>query len=116
AATDLEYLSGEDALNLPWLSIGATGFVSVIGHLVPGRLRDMRAAVLAGDLATARTLATSMSPLVDAMGRLGGVTMVKTALRITGLEVGNPRLPQVAAEPTQIESLISDLRAAEVIS
>lgn len=116
AATDLEYLSGEDALNLPWLSIGATGFVSVIGHLVPDRLRDMRAAVLAGDLATARKLSESMLPLVDAMGRLGGVTMVKTALRITGLEVGDPRLPQVAAEPAQIEALISDLRAAEVIS
>ncbi|EGD54051.1 dihydrodipicolinate synthase [Gordonia neofelifaecis NRRL B-59395] len=116
AATDLEYLSGEDALNLPWLSIGATGFVSVIGHLVPDRLRDLRAATLAGDLATARRLADSMSPLVDAMGRLGGVCMVKTALRITGLEVGDPRLPQVAAEPAQIEALISDLRAAEVIS
>lgn len=116
AATDLEYLSGEDALNLPWLSIGATGFVSVIGHLVPGRLRDMRAAVLAGDLATARRLSESMAPLVDAMGRLGGVCMVKTALRITGLEVGDPRLPQVAAEPAQIEALIADLRAAEVIS
>ncbi|WP_346075332.1 4-hydroxy-tetrahydrodipicolinate synthase [Gordonia cholesterolivorans] len=116
AATDLEYLSGEDALNLPWLSIGATGFVSVIGHLVPGRLRDLRAAVLAGDLAQARRLADSMAPLVDAMGRLGGVCMVKTALRITGLEVGDPRLPQVAAEPAQIEALITDLRAAEVIS
>ncbi|WOC14428.1 4-hydroxy-tetrahydrodipicolinate synthase [Gordonia sp. MP11Mi] len=116
AATDLEFLSGEDALNLPWLSIGASGFVSVIGHLVPGRLRDLRDAVAAGDLAQARRLAASMAPLVDAMGRLGGVTMVKAGLRIAGLDVGDPRLPQVPADGPQIEALIADLRTAEVIS
>ncbi|ALG84601.1 4-hydroxy-tetrahydrodipicolinate synthase [Gordonia phthalatica] len=116
AATDLEYLSGEDALNLPWLAVGATGFVSVIGHVAADRLRDMRNAVLAGDLETARRISDSMSPLVDAMGRLGGVCMSKTALRILGIEVGDPRLPQVPAEPDQIEALIADLRAAEVIS
>ena len=116
AATDLEFLSGEDALNLPWLSIGASGFVSVIGHLVPGRLRDLRDAVAAGELAHARRLAESMAPLVDAMGRLGGVTMVKAGLRIAGLDVGDPRLPQVPADGPQIEALIADLRTAEVIS
>ncbi len=34
ADTDLAYYSGDDALNLPWLSVGAIGFVSVIGHVV----------------------------------------------------------------------------------
>ncbi|MCF8569613.1 4-hydroxy-tetrahydrodipicolinate synthase [Gordonia sp. HY002] len=116
AATDLEFLSGEDALNLPWLSVGASGFVSVIGHLVPGRLRDLRDAVASNDLAQARRLAASMAPLVDAMGRLGGVTMVKAGLRIAGIDVGDPRLPQVPADGPQIEALIADLRAAEVIS
>ncbi|NMN99891.1 4-hydroxy-tetrahydrodipicolinate synthase [Gordonia sp. TBRC 11910] len=116
ATTDLEFLSGEDALNLPWLAIGASGYVSVIGHLVPDRLRDMQIAVEKGDLATARELTASMKPLVDAMGRLGGVTMVKTALRILGLDVGDPRLPQVPADGAQIEELIGDLRAARLLS
>ncbi|MDL9936338.1 4-hydroxy-tetrahydrodipicolinate synthase [Gordonia sp. ABSL1-1] len=116
ASTDLEYLSGEDALNLPWLSIGATGFVSVIGHLVPDRLRDLLIAVDKGDLAAARGLTNSMAPLVDAMGRLGGVTMVKAALRILGFDVGDPRLPQVPADGPQIEALIADLRTAGLLS
>ncbi len=116
ATTDLEFLSGEDALNLPWLSVGATGFVSVIGHLVPDRLRELQIAVEKGDMVAARALSASMSPLVNAMGRLGGVTMVKTSLRILGLDVGDPRLPQVAATPAQIEALIADLRTAEVLS
>lgn len=116
ASTHLEYLSGEDALNLPWLSIGAVGFVSVIGHLVVDRLRDMRIAVDKGDMQAARALNTSMLPLVNAMGRLGGVTMVKAALRIVGLDVGDPRLPQVPASPEQIKQLTTDLHAAAVIS
>ncbi len=114
--TDLQYLSGEDALNLPWLAIGAVGFVSVIGHLVPGRMAALRDAVAAGDLATARSLSDSMAPLVDAMGLVGGVTMVKTALRLTGFDVGDPRLPQVPATPEQIEQILGYLRAAEVIA
>ena len=41
ASTDLAYYSGDDAMNLPWLSVGAVGYVSVIGHVVAGRLRRM---------------------------------------------------------------------------
>lgn len=115
ASTNLEYLSGEDALNLPWLSIGAAGFVSVIGHLVPDRLRDMQIAVEKGDMTTAREINLSVLPLVNAMGRLGGVTMVKAALRILGLDVGDPRLPQVPADGEQIEALIGDLRWSGVL-
>lgn len=116
AQTDLQYLSGEDALNLPWLSVGALGFVSVIGHVVPDRLKALREAVAAGDLSTARKVNDSMAPLVDAMALTGGVTMVKTALRLTGFDVGEPRLPQVPADPPQIERILKLLRRAEVIS
>ncbi len=31
AETGLVYYSGDDALNLPWLAMGAIGFISVIG-------------------------------------------------------------------------------------
>lgn len=39
ADTGLAYYSGDDALNLPWLAMGATGFISVIAHLAAGQLR-----------------------------------------------------------------------------
>ena len=50
ASTDLAYYSGDDALNLPWLSVGGVGFVSVIGHVVAGRLRRLLETYEAGDV------------------------------------------------------------------
>ncbi len=115
AATGLDYYSGDDGLNLPWFAVGAVGCVSVIGHLVADRLRDMHLAVGNGDLDKARDLNLSMVPLYRAMGRLGGVTMVKASLRILGLDVGDPRLPQVPADGPQIEALLVDLREAGLV-
>jgi len=111
ASTDLAYYSGDDPLNLAWLALGAVGVVSVIGHVVGDRLRAMVDAVDAGDLAAARAVHTELLPLHRAMGAIGGgVIFAKTALRLTGLEVGEPRLPLPAATPEQTETLAAELR------
>src|ERR1700758_3491723 len=36
AEAGLVYYSGDDALNLPWLAMGATGFISVLSHVAAG--------------------------------------------------------------------------------
>jgi len=115
AETGLAYYSGDDALNLPWLAMGATGFISVISHLAAGQLRDLLSAFASGDLTTARKINVGISPLSNAMSRLGGVTLSKAGLRLQGIEVGDPRLPQVAATPEQIDALAADMRAASVL-
>lgn len=116
AETGLAYYSGDDALNLPWLAVGATGFISVISHLAAGQLRELLSAFGSGDTATARKINVSLGPLCNAMGRLGGVTLSKAGLRLLGVEVGDPRLPQVAATEEQLEALAADMRAASVLS
>ncbi len=115
AETGLVYYSGDDALNLPWLAMGATGFISVISHLAAGQLRDLLSAFASGDVTTARKINVAISPLCNAMNRIGGVTMSKAGLRLQGVEVGDPRLPQVAATPEQIDALAVDMRAASVL-
>jgi 4-hydroxy-tetrahydrodipicolinate synthase len=115
AETGLAYYSGDDALNLPWLAMGAVGFVSVWGHLAAGQLRDMLSAFTSGDIATARKINVTLGPLGDAQARLGGVTLAKAGLRLQGIEVGDPRLPQVPATAEQIEALAADMRAAAVL-
>jgi 4-hydroxy-tetrahydrodipicolinate synthase len=115
AETGLVYYSGDDALNLPWLAMGATGFISVISHLATGQLRDLLSAFASGDVTTARKINVAIAPLSNAMSRLGGVTLSKAGLRLQGIEVGDPRLPQVAATAEQIDALAADMRAASVL-
>jgi 4-hydroxy-tetrahydrodipicolinate synthase len=115
AETGLAYYSGDDTLNLPWLAVGATGFISVIGHLAAAELRELLSAFNSGDVATARKINVTVSPLCNAMARLGGVTMSKAGLRLQGIDVGDPRLPQMPATPEQSEALAADMRAASVL-
>lgn len=115
AETGLAYYSGDDALNLPWLAVGAVGFVSVWGHLAAGPLRDMVTAFNSGDLATARKISVTLAPLNNAQTRLGGVTLSKAGLRLQGFDAGDPRLPQMPATPDQLDELAADMRAATVL-
>jgi 4-hydroxy-tetrahydrodipicolinate synthase len=115
AETGLAYYSGDDALNLPWLAMGATGFISVWGHLAASQLRDMLSAFTSGDLATARKIHVSLGTLNDAQNRLGGVTMAKTGLELLGFTTGDPRLPQIPATSAQIDALEADMRTASVL-
>ena len=113
--TGLAYYSGDDALNLPWLAMGAAGFVSVWGHLAASQLREMLNAFNSGDIATARKIAVTLGPLNSAQTRLGGVTLAKAGLRLQGVETGDPRLPQMPATPEQLDDLAADMRAAGVL-
>ncbi|MGB0878139.1 MAG: 4-hydroxy-tetrahydrodipicolinate synthase [Mycobacterium sp.] len=115
AETGLAYYSGDDALNLAWLAMGAVGLISVWGHVAAGQLRDMLTAFASGDVATARKINATLGPLSAAQSRLGGVTLAKAALRLQGFEAGDPRLPQVPASDRQVESLAADMRAAAVL-
>lgn len=115
AETGLAYYSGDDALNLPWLAVGAVGFVSVWGHLAVGQLREMLNAFNSGDLATARKISVGLGPLNTSQTRLGGVTLSKAGLRLQGFDAGEPRLPQMPATTEDLQQLALDMRAAAVL-
>src|ERR1700728_3663353 len=68
AETGLAYYSGYDSRTLPWLTMGATGFISVISHLAAGQLRDLLSALASGDHTTARKINVGISPLCHALG------------------------------------------------
>jgi 4-hydroxy-tetrahydrodipicolinate synthase len=114
ATTTLAYYSGDDPVNLPWLSVGAVGFVSVIGHVVADRLRAMLEAFEAGEHDRARALHYATLPVIRAMGRVGGVVFAKTALRLRGVDVGQPRLPLPPATPEQVAAIANDLTTAGI--
>jgi 4-hydroxy-tetrahydrodipicolinate synthase len=113
ARTDLTYYSGEDALNLPLLAIGAVGVVSVVGPVAAPVYAEMIRAVKAGDLDAAPPQHLQVEPAVTGiMTRTQGVIMVKAALRLLGQPAGPTRPPLVDATPEQVAQLREDLVAA----
>jgi len=110
--TDLAWYSGEDALNLPLLSIGAVGFVSVCGHLIADRLKEMAEAFFNNNFSKALEIHQNLLPIyTGVMSRMPGVMSIKAALRLKGLPAGAARLPLVDADEKQIEQLRADLLA-----
>jgi 4-hydroxy-tetrahydrodipicolinate synthase len=114
AATSLAFYSGDDMVNLPWLSIGAVGFVSVVAHVVGDRLREMLDAFLAGDNVTALAVHRDLIPVYQGMFRTQGAILTKASLTMLGLPAGPVRPPLADATPAEIERLRTDLVAGGV--
>jgi 4-hydroxy-tetrahydrodipicolinate synthase len=113
-STSLAFYSGEDMLNLPWLALGAAGFVSVVGHVVGDRLHDMIDAYLAGQAADALRIHRELLPVYTGLFRSQGVIMTKAALDLIGLPGGTVRAPLPNATEAEIERLRTDLVAGGV--
>jgi 4-hydroxy-tetrahydrodipicolinate synthase len=114
AATDLVYYSGTDMLNLPLLSIGACGFISVVGHVVGDRLLEMISAFEAGRTEDARRIHMEVLRVYDGIFRNQGVVMAKAAMDLLGLPGGPVRLPLLPASEAERMQLLDDLAAGGV--
>jgi 4-hydroxy-tetrahydrodipicolinate synthase len=112
ANTGLVYYSGTDMLNLPLLSVGASGFVSVVGHVFANELRELADKYFAGDVAGATAVHRKLLPAYEGFFRTQGVITVKAALRLQGLPGGPTRPPLVDATDEQVATLRADLAAA----
>jgi 4-hydroxy-tetrahydrodipicolinate synthase len=106
--------SGDDILNLPLLSVGAVGFVSVCGHTVGADLRVMLDSWFSGNSAKALEIHQKLLPVYTGTFRTQGAILTKAALSMMGLPGGKVRLPLVDATESQISQLREDLRAGGV--
>ncbi|MFD8387464.1 4-hydroxy-tetrahydrodipicolinate synthase [Streptomyces sp. NPDC059679] len=114
ARSRLAWYSGDDMLNLPLLSVGAVGFVSVVGHLVTPELRALLEAHLSGDVAKATEIHQKLLPVFTGMFRTQGVITTKAALTLQGLPAGPLRLPLVELSAEETGQLKRDLAAGGV--
>lgn len=114
-ATDLIFYSGDDIVNLPWLSLGAVGFISVCAHVIGDRLRKMIDAYVTGDVAEALAVHKELMPVYTGlMTRTQGVIATKAALSMVGMPHWSVRLPLVDATPAELEQFRADLVAGGV--
>lgn len=106
--------SGDDILNLPLLAVGAVGFVSVCGHTVGARLREMLDNWFAGDSQRALAIHQELLPIYTGTFRTQGAILTKAAMKLMGLPGGRVRLPLVDATEAQISQLREDLKQGGV--
>ncbi|MHB8449799.1 MAG: 4-hydroxy-tetrahydrodipicolinate synthase [Mycobacteriales bacterium] len=116
ARSDLAVYSGDDALTLPLLSVGACGTVGVVTHVVAPQVGELIEAVDRGELARAREINAALLGVYDALFRTQAAILVKAALALSGLPGGPVRPPLVDATPAQVEQLRADLAAAGVVA
>jgi 4-hydroxy-tetrahydrodipicolinate synthase len=112
AETNLSYYSGEDALTLPLLSVGAVGLVGTSTHFSGLGARAMIEAYVQGDVAEALRLHRQLLPIFTGIFATQGVMLVKAGLELQGRGVGGLRAPLLPASEDERRALAACLRAA----
>ena len=107
----LAIYSGDDALTLPMMAVGAVGVVSVASHVAGDQIQRMVQAFLAGDFRAALAEHEQLLPLCKALFCTTNPIPVKAALELSGWSVGAPRLPLVSASSDVRDRLTSVLAA-----
>ena len=108
--------SGDDALTLPLLAIGGTGVVSVASHVIGNEMQDMIAKFRNGQLEEAAAAHRKLLPLMKGLFAAPNPTPVKAALNMTGIRVGDVRLPLVPLTDEERLTLEKLLPADKLVS
>ncbi|QNP76631.1 4-hydroxy-tetrahydrodipicolinate synthase [Phascolarctobacterium faecium] len=103
--------SGDDGLILPFMSVGATGLISVLSNIGGGILQDVMQAYEDGRVCEAAKLNARMVPLANAMFIETNPIPVKAAVTlVTGIDSGQPRLPLTPMEPANKAKMVAVLQ------
>lgn len=109
-ACAIPLLSGDDALTVPFVSLGAVGVVSVASNVVPGEVVALVRHALAGRRADALAAHERLAPLVRALFQETNPIPVKAALKLLGVFASDEvRLPLVSASPSVLAALAAAL-------
>jgi 4-hydroxy-tetrahydrodipicolinate synthase len=108
-------LSGDDALTVPLMAIGAKGVIATIGNAMPREIHELTAAGLAGDFERARQLHYKMLPLMRTLFIETNPICIKQALAFMGKCCNELRLPLVPMTPPAAEKLKAVMKELRLI-
>ena len=106
----IDVYSGEDALTVPMLSMGAAGTISVLSNVVPKESVAMTDAALAGDFKTAAEWQCKLLPLIDCLFSEVNPIPAKAAVSAMGFGEENLRLPLTPMEDATRAKLYEEMR------
>jgi 4-hydroxy-tetrahydrodipicolinate synthase len=113
---EIEVLSGDDALTLPMMAVGAIGVISVASNVAPGPVAQLVHHALAGRWVPALKLHRAFYRLFTDLFLDTNPIPVKTALAMMGRVEEVFRLPLCETTPAIRERLRATLRDAGVLS
>ena len=108
-------LSGDDALTVPLMAIGAKGVIATIGNAMPREIHELAAAGLAGDFERARQLHYKMLPLMRTLFLETNPICIKQALAFMGKCCNELRMPLVPMTPPAAEKLKAAMKELRLI-
>jgi len=103
--------SGDDAITLPMMAIGAQGIISVAAHIVGRPIKEMIEAFVRGDVLDAARRHLALLPVFQACFVTTNPIPIKAAVNMIGLRAGGLRPPLV--EATEIEKEVLRKAMAE---
>jgi 4-hydroxy-tetrahydrodipicolinate synthase len=102
-------LSGDDAMTLPAMAVGAQGLISVASNEAPAEMAQLVEAAERGDYADARKRHQRLLPLLTANFLESNPIPVKAAMALMGLLEESFRLPMVPPKPETRDRLAAVL-------
>jgi len=115
APKDFFVLSGEDALNLPMMCIGAKGCISVTANVVPLQMHNLIQSVLDGNYEDARKIHIELIELNQNMFIETNPIPAKNALALMGLIEKEVRLPLCDLKEESLKTLENCLKNYKLI-
>lgn len=102
---NFKVISGDDALTLPMIALGASGVISVVANAYPKEMSDMVRYTMKGDLKKSLPIHYKLLPIINAIFEEGNPTGVKALLEIQGSITNQLRLPLCKASKTLYNKL-----------
>ena len=106
----LDVYSGEDALTVPMMAMGAAGTISVLSNVAPKDAVAMTDAAKAGDFAAAAAWQCKLLPLVNALFSEVNPIPAKAAVAAMGFGEENLRMPLSKMEDGTRAKLYEEMR------
>lgn len=107
--------SGDDALILPMMALGAVGIVSVVSNLLPEQIVALANAALRGDFQRARDMHFQLQPFIKVAFIETNPVPIKTAMSLCGMPAGGCRLPLYQMSAENLNALRQQLMQMQLI-
>lgn len=112
---DITILSGDDAIAMAQIAMGANGVISVVSNVAPGEMARLAALTADGKLEEARELQDRLYPVMKALFLETNPIPVKKALSLMGLCTDEMRLPLVSMSPELVPGLEEAMKGAGLL-